>query len=266
MSPTNSKDTENAIEIAGLRTELGGHLIHQDIHLCFKRGEISAIVGGSGSGKTTLLREILLLQPPSAGTIKVFGQDILQSSEDQIAQLRRRLGMLFQQGALFSSLTLLENVLFPLQQHTKLQPTLMREIALLKILLAGLSLEAANKYPSELSGGMQKRAALARAIVLDPSLLLLDEPTAGLDPESANALDELILKLKTALGLTVVMVTHDLDTLWRTVDRIAFLAEGKVIVLDSPTALAQSQIPVVNDYFNGPRGRAARGAASWKPR
>ena len=249
---------EIVIDIRGLKTQFGSQIVHENLDLAIRRGEIVALVGGSGSGKTTLLREILMLTRPVAGSIKLFGQEVIGASQLKSARLSRRFGMLFQQGALFTSLTIRENVSVPLLEHTRLDKPLIREIAELKIALAGLPADAADKYPAQLSGGMIKRAALARALALDPALLFLDEPSAGLDPISAHALDELILQLKNSLGLTVVMVTHDLDSLWQTTDRVAFLGERRVIGYASMAELTRSAHPLIKDYFGGPRGRAAQ--------
>lgn len=246
---------EKIIEVTDLKIYLGGAWVHKGINLDVRRGEILAIVGGSGAGKSLLLRQILALQQPTSGEIKIFGENLQAISAETLDQLRQRLGVLFQHSALFSSLTLLENVKFPLQQYTKLPADIIQELALIKILATGLPEDAANKYPSELSGGMEKRAALARAIVLDPELLFLDEPTSGLDPHSASGFDELVLNLRDALGLTVVMVTHDLDSLWRTTDRVAFLGEGKVLCLAPMKELVQTKNELIQEYFKGPRGR-----------
>jgi phospholipid/cholesterol/gamma-HCH transport system ATP-binding protein len=213
---------EPIIEIKHVKIQLGGDWVHKDINLTVNRGEIIAIVGGSGAGKTTLLREMLMLQRPDSGSIKMFGEELMTASTKTLLSIQRRLGVLFQQNALFSSLTLLENASFPLIEHTKLDMKTIRELAALKIVLTRLPIDSAVKYPSELSGGMQKRAALARAIVLDPELVFLDEPTAGLDPDSAGGLDDLILDLQKAMGWTVVIITHDMDTLWHVTDRVAF--------------------------------------------
>ena len=252
--------SEIVIDIHDLKTQFGAQIVHENLDLSVHRGEIVALVGGSGSGKTTLLREILMLTRPAAGSIKLFGQEVVGAGKLKSAHLSRRFGMLFQQGALFTSLTIRENVSVPLLEHTRLDKPLIREIAELKIALAGLPADAADKYPAQLSGGMIKRAALARALALDPDLLFLDEPSAGLDPISANSLDELILQLKNSLGLTVVMVTHDLDSLWQTTDRVAFLGERRVIGYASMAELTRSDHPLIRDYFGGPRGRAAEAA------
>lgn len=245
------------IAIRNLCNGFGSVIIHQHLDLDIHRGEVVALVGGSGSGKTTLLRSIIMLLQPISGSIKLFGQEIIGINEQAAFQLRRRFGMLFQQGALFSSLTVRENVGVPLREHTSLSIKDIAEIADLKIALAGLPADAGSKLPRELSGGMLKRAALARALALDPALLFLDEPTAGLDPVSAGAFDELVSQLKKSLGLTVVMVTHDLDTLWQTTDRVAFLGEKRVIGYAPMAELTHSEHPLIQAYFEGPRGRAA---------
>lgn len=242
---------ENIIEVRGLKNLLGGYWIHNNLDFHVNKGDIVAIVGGSGSGKTTLLRSILMLQKPISGTIKVFNTDLLQDSEAAKARVRRRWGVMFQHGALFSSLTVLENVLFPLKEFTKLSPKLQREIALLKIALVGLPINSATKYPAELSGGMKKRAAVARAIALDPELLFLDEPASGLDPKSIEALDELILHLRNALGLTIVMITHDLDSLSRLADKVAFLGKAKVLASGSLEEITKSPQSQVQEFFRG---------------
>ncbi|PIE83440.1 MAG: ABC transporter ATP-binding protein [Candidatus Contendobacter odensis] len=251
--------TEHVITVRGLQTRFGTTIIHNDLDLDVHRGEIMALVGGSGSGKTTLLRAIIMLLKPTAGSIRLFDQEIIGINDSSAFQLRRRFGMLFQQGALFSSLTVRENVAVPLREHTRLSPRRIAEISDLKIMLAGLPADTGAKLPRELSGGMLKRAALARALALDPALLFLDEPTAGLDPVSAGAFDQLVVQLKASLGLTVVMVTHDLDTLWQATDRVAFLGEKRVIATLPMSQLTQREHPLIQAYFAGPRGRAARG-------
>ena len=249
------------IEIRDLRTGFGSAIIHDGLDLEIRRGEVVALVGGSGSGKTTLLRAIIMLLRPLAGSIELFGQEIVGIGDRAAFRLRRRFGMLFQQGALFSSLTVRENVAVPLREHTPLSPRQIVGIADLKIALAGLPADAGPKLPRELSGGMLKRAALARALALDPALLFLDEPTAGLDPVSAGAFDELVVQLKESLGLTVVMVTHDLDTLWQATDRVAFLGEKRVIGYAPMRELVGAEHPLIQTYFEGPRGRAAENRA-----
>lgn len=246
------------IEIKNLKTQLGGAWVHDGVNLSVQKGEVLGIVGGSGSGKTTLLRNMLMLQKPTAGSVKVFGHELTTASPFTLVAIQRRWGVLFQENALFSSLTVLENVAFPLHELTQLDPQTIQELALLKILLVGLPIEAAIKYPAELSGGMQKRAALARAIVLDPELLFLDEPTAGLDPESAAGLDQLILNLQETMGLTIVIVTHDLDTLWRITNRVAFLGERKVLCVEPMAKLVTDSHQLIQNFFNGPRGRITK--------
>ena len=246
---------DTIIEVKNLKTYLGGTWVHNEVSLSVRRGEILGIVGGSGSGKTTLMREMLGLTKPDSGSIDVFGHNLITAPPKILLEIQRRWGVLFQSNALFSSLTLLENVLFPLKEHTALDENTLKELALLKIMLAGLPIDAAVKYPAELSGGMQKRAGLARAIVLDPELIFLDEPTAGLDPNTASRFDELILNLQSTMGLTIVIVTHDLDTLWRITNRVAFLGEGRVLSIDPMSELVKNPNPLIQDFFCEPRGR-----------
>ncbi len=243
------------IDIKGLSNFLGGNWVHQNLDLQIRRGEIYAVVGGSGSGKTTLLRTILMLQKPTAGEISLFGLNLGTATSKEKLLIRRRWGMLFQHGALFSSLTVLENILFPLHEFTHLSADLATEIAMLKILLTGLPEDAAFKLPAELSGGMLKRAALSRALALDPELLFLDEPTSGLDPQGASEFDELILGLKQTLNLTIVMVSHDLDSLWDVADRVAFLGDKRVLAEESMPNLVKNPNPIIQDYFSGRRGQ-----------
>lgn len=249
---------QTVIEIKDLSTNLGGNWVNKDLDLTIKRGEVIGIVGGSGAGKTTLLREMLDLLKPHSGSIQVFGQEITTASPATLLALQQRWGVLFQSNALFSSLTVLENVSFPLKEHTTLDKNTIKELALLKILMAGLPADAAVKYPAELSGGMQKRAAFARAIVLDPELLFLDEPTAGLDPNSAEGIDDLILNFQATMGLTIVIITHDMDTLWHTTNRVAFLGEGKVLCVDAMSKLVSNPHPLIQKFFGGPRGRTVK--------
>lgn len=254
----NTQPQELALEVKGLTTCFGGKCILNGINLSIQKGEIMAIVGGSGSGKSTLLRSILQLVKPKKGTIHLFGdKQHYENNNINNSQLPQKWGVMFQHGALFSSLTLLENIAFPLNEYTQLDKQFIQEIALLKLLLVGLPVEASHLYPAELSGGMQKRAAIARALALDPPLLFLDEPTAGLDPQSANGLDELSLNLKSMLNLTLVMITHDLDTLWRVADRVAFLGEGRVLAVGTMEELMESKHPLIKNYFSSPRARAA---------
>ena len=245
------------IEVSHVSTRFGTAVVHRDVSLTVVRGEVFAIAGGNGCGKSTLLREIIGLLAPTTGTIRLLGTDSRQLTHSNGSPLHRRFGVMFQHGALFSSMTLAENVAVPLREHTPLSAEAIRDIVALKIALVGLPPDSAIKFPSELSGGMRRRAALARAIVMDPELLFLDEPTAGLDPMIAAGFDDLVLELKRLLGLTVVMVTHDLDSLWRIADRVAVLGEGQVLGLGTMDALARSDDPVIRSYFHGPRGRAA---------
>jgi phospholipid/cholesterol/gamma-HCH transport system ATP-binding protein len=246
---------EVVISLRGVRTVFGDRVIHDGIDLDVYRGEVLALVGGSGSGKSTLMREMIMLSEPESGSVKLFGTELVGVSEADASRLRRRLGVLFQQGALFSGLTVLQNVGLPLREHTDLDNEMIDALARLKIAQAGLQPEAEVLFPSELSGGMIKRAALARAMALDPEILFLDEPTSGLDPTSAGQFDELLLKLKNMLGLTVLMVTHDLDSLWDVSDRVAVLGDGKLQGIGSMHELSKSTQPHIREYFEGPRAR-----------
>lgn len=246
------------VELCELTTRFGDRLVHDRVNLRVYRGEILGIVGGSGSGKSTLLRDMLLLQRPTSGSVRVLGTDVTRLAESRTLELKRRIGALFQYSALFGALSVLENVALPLREHTRLSRTLIDEIAAVKIALTGLAPDTANLYPSQLSGGMRKRAGLARALALDPELLFLDEPVSGLDPLSADALDELILKLRATLGLTVVMVTHDMYSLWRIADRVVFLGGARILDEGSMQALLRSDAPAIREFFQGPRGRAAQ--------
>ncbi len=248
---------EPVIEVCEVSTRFGDNLVHDRISLTIRRGEIFAIVGGSGSGKSTLLREMVMLQRPSSGTIRVLGRELATLGEEEGLRLRRRIGVLFQNGALFGARSVLGNVGFPLREHTRLGSELIDEICRLKLALAGLAPEAAALYPNQLSGGMRKRAALARAIALDPEILFLDEPTSGLDPLSADAFDELVLSLKAALQPTILLVTHDMDSLWRVADRVALLGQGRLLGVGTMSELMASQDPSVLEFFDSPRGRAA---------
>jgi len=246
------------IEIERLNTRFGSAVVHRDVGFSVRRGEIFALVGASGCGKSTLLREAIVLQRPQSGSIRVFGQEVVGMDDEQALPLRRRWGVMFERGALFSALTVRENVSMVLEEHADLSAALRAEVAAVKIALTGLPADAGPKYPSELSGGMRKRAALARAMALDPELLFLDEPTAGLDPLSATGIDELVRHLRDALGLTIMMVTHDLDLLWRTADRVAVLGDGRILGIGTMAELSRSDDPLIHEYFYGPRGRAAR--------
>jgi len=249
---------KTVIDINQLETKFGRIVIHKGLNLKIQQGEILALIVDSGSGKTTLMREIIRLETPTAGSIKVFGLDILNINEKECLWMRRRCGVMFQHGALFSSLTLAENIAVPLREHTQLSKSLIAEIVAFKIALVGLPASAGNKYPAQLSGGMIKRAAVARALALDPDILFLDEPTAGLDPMAALALDELIVQLRKSLGLTVVIVTHDLDSLWAITDRVAVLADKHIFAVIPIQELTQFDHPWLQKYFHGPRGRAAK--------
>ncbi len=252
---------EHVIEARGLTMRFGNKTVHENLDFDISRGEVVAIVGGSGSGKSTLLREMTMLQRPTAGSIRLFGQPVDALNERQRMVLRQRIGVLFQNGALFGGETVLENIATPLQEHTRLDRLLIEELSAIKLRLSGLAIEDGLLYPNQLSGGMRKRAALARAMALDPELLFLDEPTSGLDPISADALDELVLQLKASLGPTIVLVTHDMDSLWRVADRVMLLGHGRLLAVGSMTELAGSRDPLVARFFSGPRGRAALAAA-----
>jgi phospholipid/cholesterol/gamma-HCH transport system ATP-binding protein len=249
---------EVVIRLRGVRTVYGTRVIHDGVDLDVFRGEVLALVGGSGSGKSTLLREMIMLRPPDGGSIRLFDTELAGIGEPDADALRCRIGVLFQQGALFSALTVLENVGLPLREHTQLDDAMIDSLARMKIAQAGLPAAAAALYPSELSGGMIKRAALARAMVLEPEILFLDEPTSGLDPTSAGQFDQLLLMLRDLLGLTVLMVTHDLDSLWDVVDRVAVLGDGRIQGVDTMAALSNSTQPHVREYFEGPRARGTR--------
>lgn len=249
---------ERVIEVNKVTTRFGDHIVHSELDLEVRRKEIFALIGGSGSGKSTLLRELILLQRPDSGSIQVLGADLLTLGEEEALALRQRWGVMFQHGGLFGSLTVTENVGLPLREHTTLADGLIDEIAAGKLAMSGLKPEVGAQYPSELSGGMMKRASLARALALDPELLFLDEPTAGLDPQSAGGVDELVLKLRDLFGLTIVMITHDLDLLWQVADRVAVLAGGKVQGTGSMSELSQMDNPAIQQFFDGPRGRAAQ--------
>ena len=251
---------EAVIQVRGLHTQFGEQVVHHDLDLDVYRGEILGVVGGSGTGKSVLLRTICALDRPQAGRIEVLGAEVTGDGVAARAALEGRVGVMFQDGALFSSLTVRENVEVPLRRVRDLSPAIRAALADLKIALAGLPPSAGDKYPAELSGGMRKRAGLARALALDPEVLLLDEPTAGLDPIGAADFDRLIHGLGRALGLTVFLVTHDLDTLHAVCDRIAVLADRHVLVTGTMQEMLSVDHPWVHDYFHGPRARAAQAA------
>ena len=251
-------DTAPIIKVTGLRNEFGDQVIHDNLDLEVRRGEILGVVGGSGTGKSVLMRSIIGLQSPTQGEVEVFGEPTLDRSEHDTVEIRKRWGVLFQGGALFSTLTVAENVQVPLREfYPDLDLALLDEIASYKVVMTGLPADAGPKFPAELSGGMKKRAGLARALALDPELLFLDEPTAGLDPIGAAAFDDLTKALQKTLGLTVFLITHDLDTLYAICDRVAVLADKRVIAVGTIDELLALDHPWIQEYFNGPRGRAA---------
>ncbi|MDQ3143406.1 MAG: ABC transporter ATP-binding protein [Pseudomonadota bacterium] len=250
--------SDNIISIRGLSNSFGDQQIHEGLDLEVRRGEILGVVGGSGTGKSVLMRSIIGLQTPDEGEVEVLGENMIGRDEDEAKNIRRRWGILFQNGALFSTLTVAENVQVPIREYFPfIKPPLLDEIAGYKIAMSGLPADAGPKFPSELSGGMRKRAGLARALALDPELLFLDEPTAGLDPIGAAAFDELIVNLKKRLELTVFLITHDLDTLHAICDRVAVISDQKVVAVGTIEELLALDHPWIQEYFNGPRGRAA---------
>lgn len=252
---------EHVIEVRGLLSQFGDRVIHENLDLDLERGEVLGVVGGSGSGKTVLLNSIIGLKEPEGGTVKLFGHDRSDLTKEQSAEIERRTGVLFQQGALYSALSVIENVAAPLVEHTRLPKDVIRELAEMKIAMVGLKPEAHHLKPAELSGGMRKRVGLARALALDPELLFLDEPTAGLDPIGAGAFDELIRRLSDDLGLTVFMITHDLDSLYAITDKVAVVADKRIVAKATVQELERSDHPWIREYFLGPRGRAADRAA-----
>jgi len=254
-------DNPPIISVRGLTNSFGDFVVHENLDLDVRRGEILGVVGGSGTGKSVLMRSIIGLQRPVAGDISVFGEDVLHQDGAAMFETRRRWGVLFQGGALFSTLTVAENVQVPLREfYPKLNQQLLDEIAHYKIAMSGLPTDAANKYPSELSGGMRKRAGVARALAMDPDLLFLDEPTAGLDPIGAAAFDDLTRRLQDTLGHTVFLITHDLDTLHSICDRVAVLADKRVIAIGTIQELVKTDHPWIQEYFAGPRGRMVTAA------
>jgi phospholipid/cholesterol/gamma-HCH transport system ATP-binding protein len=249
-----------ALEVEGLVNRFGRQVVHDGLSMQVRADEVFGIVGGSGSGKSVLLRTILGLQRPLAGVVRIAGADVTRMSEPQLRHIKARYGVTFQQGALFTGLTVLQNVQLPMLEHLELEPAALAELAMLRIRLVGLPADAASKYPAELSGGMVKRAALARALALDPGLLFLDEPTSGLDPVSAAAFDELVLYLHKQLHLTIVMITHDLDTIFRTCNRVGVIVDGRM-ESDTLERIVEHPHPWIQAYFHGERARARLGAA-----
>jgi len=244
--------SEAIIEVRGLKNRFGAQIVHDGLDMTVERGEVFGIVGGSGSGKSVLLRTILGLQRPQSGEVRLMGRDLTHMSQDDLKKVKAGYGVTFQQGALFSALTVLQNVQLPMLEHLSLPPRALDELAMLKVRLVGLAEEAGRKYPAQLSGGMIKRAALARALALDPPLLMLDEPTAGLDPISAAAFDELLMDLRQQLGLTVVMITHDLDTIFRTCNRVGVIIDRKM-TSDTLEGIVNNPHPWIQAYFHGER-------------
>lgn len=254
--------SEPIIEVRGLVNRFGAQVVHDGLDMTVVDGEVFGIVGGSGSGKSVLLRTILGLHRPQGGTVKLYGRDITKLTEDELREVKSRYGVTFQAGALFTSLTVLQNVQLPMLEHLQMSPRALDELAMLKVRMVGLPADAARKYPAQLSGGMIKRAALARAMALDPRLLFLDEPTSGLDPISAAAFDELVLKLQQQLKLTVVMITHDLDTIFRVCNRVGVIVDRKMVT-DSLQGIVSHPHPWIAEYFHGQRaGRFVAAARS----
>jgi phospholipid/cholesterol/gamma-HCH transport system ATP-binding protein len=251
---------EPVIAVRGVVNRFGRQVVHDGLDIEVRRGEVFGIVGGSGSGKTVLLRTMLGLQRPERGSVRIDGHEVTRQSARELLAVKRRYGVMFQRGALFSSLTTVQNVELPIAEHYAIEPETLRELALLRIRMVGLPEDAAGKFPAQLSGGMTKRAALARALALDPAILFLDEPTSGLDPIAAAAFDRLVLSLQEGLALTVVMITHDLDTIFRICNRVGVIVDGRMIS-GTLEEIVRHDHPWIRDYFHGERGRAARGQA-----
>ncbi len=247
--------SHTVIKVSDVVTRFGENLVHDGISLTVQQGEIYGLLGGSGSGKSTLLKEMIMLLRPQSGQISIFGQNLMDISPHDAAVLSHQWGVLFQAGALYSSLTVEENISIKLREYSELPKSIIKEMVQMKIAMVGLPAHVAELYPAELSGGMIKRVGLARALVMDPELLFLDEPTSGLDPVGAEAFDHLILELSQTLGLTVVMVTHDLDSIWTIVDRFAVLGEKKVIAEGRLNEVKQNPHPIIKEFFCGARGR-----------
>lgn len=247
------------IEIEGLYTRFGGHLVHENINLCVQRGEVLALVGGSGAGKTTLMRQMLGLETPAQGTVRVFGESLHEYDRKKLQSMRNRCGVLFQKGALFSALSVYDNIALPMRELHTLDEDMIRDLVMLKLKMVDIAAQHASKRPAELSGGMIKRIALARAMALDPELLFLDEPTAGLDPELSEGFVNLIQTMRTELTLTIIMATHDLDTLAALADRVAVIADRHVVALGSLKEIANSNHLFVENFFHGVRGRKTLG-------
>jgi len=249
--------SKTPVEVRNLRTQFGDNVVHESLDFKVSSGEILGLVGGSGSGKTVLMNTLLGLKEPDGGNVFYFGQDRSDLSFQNRQSLNNIMGVLFQGGALFSSMTVRQNIMIPLREHSNLPLPLMRELADMKIHMVGLPAHAATLYPADLSGGMRKRAGLARALAMDPKLLFLDEPTAGLDPIGASAFDQLILDLREAMGLTILMITHDLDTLFTICDRVSVLVDKHIAITDTLPKVMEYKHPWVQEYFGGPRARAA---------
>ncbi len=246
------------IKVEDLVTKFGEHVIHDGVNLTIYEGEIYGILGGSGSGKTTILRELIMLQKPHSGRIELLGHDMMHLTYEERQRVRNKWGVLFQFGALFTSLTIGENIAVKLREYTRISDSLIDDIIAMKLKMVGLDVKVASRYPSELSGGMVKRAALARALAMDPQLLFLDEPTSGLDPISAEQFDHLIVQLKRLLGLTIVMVTHDIDSIFTVVDRMAVLGDKKVVAEGSLEEVVRTNHPFIKEFFGGNRAMVRR--------